>query len=513
MQAGHGFFSALSDEATQHSVGIAACMACLGVLALLRLPLQTRHLPMRFPATCLSLFLLSLPLHAFMVASDLQGKHDWVDLPARSVLALGIIQVIALLLFDLLGHSLSRTRILRTVSSTLAAIVVMLALMHHEGVNLSAIFATSAVLTGVIGFALQETLGNVIGGIALQLESTMKPGDWIIVGEAAGQVREMRWRSISIVTRNDDMVIIPNGLLSKTNFINLSQPVPWHRQWVHFDIHYRHPPNEVQRVVLEALKNIPNVKQDEPAPDCIFYRAEQDHAHYAVRYRLLDLRADDATDSEVKKRIWYALRRGGIEIPYPSRNLFLTELSKEREDGKWAKEHARRLESLKGVAIFAPLGEQQRDHLAERCRVEVFGTGETVLRQGAPGDSLYVIRAGTVAIQLGVQGLEREVATLGPGQLFGEMSLMTGAARTATVVAKSDCECYVIDKALFHEVIGGSEILVKQIATILAERHAELEGEVAQIGAEAASRRRMHHADLFDRVKRFFGTRGDGTMG
>lgn len=508
-----GFWGELSEHAAYHGAALVATGVCLLVLGLLRsLVAAARRPPMRFPVACLGLYLLSLPVHAFMRANHLTGQHDWIDLPSTILLSLGIIQVAALVLFDVAGRSLARIRILRTVASATAGLIVTLALVHQQGVNLSAIFATSAVLTGVIGFALQETLGNVIGGIALQLESSMAPGDWVSIGEVSGQVYEMRWRSISVVTRNDDMVVIPNGVLSKTSFINLSRPVPWHRQWVQFDVHYRHPPNEVQRVVLEALKGVPNVRED-PPPDCILFRMEQDHAHYAVRYRLIDLRSDDGTDSEVKKRIWYSLRRSGIEIPYPSRNVFITELSKERADSKVSTEHARRIDSLKRVAIFAPLDEAHFEHLAQRCRVQVYGAGEIVLRQGAPGDSMYLLREGTVSIRVGVEGIEREVATLSAGELFGEMSLLTGEARTATVIARGDCECYVVDRALFQEVIGGSEVLVKRIAMILAERHAELEGEVAQIGAEAASRRMANHADLYARVKRFFGIHSDGKTG
>jgi CRP-like cAMP-binding protein len=237
---------------------------------------------------------------------------------------------------------------------------------------------------------------------------------------------------------------------------------------------------------------------------------EQDHAHYAVRYRLTDLKHDDGTDSEVKKRIWYALRRTGIEIPYPSRNLFVTELSEEREAAKWHKEHERRLVALKKVAIFAPLDDDARDHLAERCRVEVFGGGETILRQGAPGDSLYLLRKGAVGVRVAVAEIEREVATLSAGELFGEMSLMTGESRRATVVAKGDVECYVIDRALFQEVVGRRTTLVHEISHILAARQAELDGEVKELGAEVRSRG-THSDDLLGRIRAFFGLAGGAT--
>jgi small-conductance mechanosensitive channel/CRP-like cAMP-binding protein len=507
MHSGMGIWPALAAEAAARRSSLLTTLVFLGIMLLVRAATPMNHKPrVRFQLLCFGLYLLSLPLRAVLVNYGMEEPDAKLTvLPATVLFAVGVISVTATVLFDLVGRSsLHKLRIVRTVLSATAAIVVTLVLLHRTGVNLSSIIATSAVLTGVIGFALQETLGNVIGGIAMQLESTVSIGDWVTIGDVTGQVVEIRWRSMSVVTRNDDMVIIPNGLIAKGLILNLSRPVAWHRQWVQFDVHYRHPPNEVQKVVLEALKGIANVKQADPPPDCILFRMEQDHAHYAVRYRLLDLRHDDGTDSEVRKRIWYALRRKGIEIPYPARNIFVTELSREREESKWQKEHEKRLKTLKKVAILAPLDDDGLDHIADRCRVEVFGQGETILRQGAPGDSLYVIRKGLVSVRLSAGGGEHEVATLLEGQLFGEMSLMTGAARTATCVAKTDCECYVIDRALFQEVLASRASLVSEISEILTKREEELKDELGRLGAQAAGGQVERH-DLINRIKSFFG--------
>ncbi len=500
---GSRFSELLAELLRDHQRGVAAAFACITVALVARMGSRGR-VQARFSLVYIALYLASLPLQALLISQHLEGERDLVTLPAEVCLSFGIIGLSSMVLFDVLGRSFRKLRILRDVTSIIAAIVVLFVLLHQTGVNLSSIVATSAVLTGVIGFALQETLGNVIGGIALQLETTLSIGDWITVGEVTGQVAEIRWRSTAIVTRNDDLIIIPNGQLAKGQITNLSRPVGWHRQWVYINIHNRHPPNEVQRVVIEALKGVPNVKPDHPAPDCILFRAEQDHHQYAVRYRLTDLRQDDTTDSEVRKRIWYALRRNGIEIPYPSRNIFVTELNKEREEAKWHKEHVRRLQALQRVGIFGPLAEEHLEHLADGCQVEVFGAGETILRQGAPGDSLFVIRRGSVAVRVTIDQTEHEVALLTEGQLFGEMSLMTGEARAATVVAKTDAECYVIDRALFQEVIGRRTTLVNDISEILTSRQQELIGEVAHIDAEVAKAREAQKKDLIGRIKSFF---------
>ena len=501
-------FVALGRE---HATGLCAAAVFLVILLAVRTVLDERRRS-RFTLAMFALYALSFPVRALLLRLGADGPslHSALAVSSDIALALAVVAVSALLLFDYLGAKLRlpRIHILRDIISTAAAVIAIFTVLSRASVNVLSLVTTSAVLTAVIGLAFQDTLGNILAGLTLQLEQTIAIGDWVQVGEITGKVSEVHWRSTELITRNDDLVVIPNAMLAKGIFTNLSRPVPWHRQWVHFSVHYRHPPNEVQRIVLDAMRDLPNVKPSDPGPDCIYYRMEQDHAHYALRYRLLDLARDDGTDSEVKKRLWYAFRRHKIEIPYPSRNLFITELTQEREQGKLARELGRRVESLRKIDLFSPLDDGQRAQLAERLSVEIYGVGEEILSQGAPGDSMYFVSRGEVAIRVSVEGLARDVATLGPGQIFGEMSLMTGEKRRATVIARGDVECYVIDRRLFQEVLEGKESVVSDISRILAARLAQLEGDVKDLSVEAASRLATErHADLFARISRFLGLR------
>jgi CRP-like cAMP-binding protein len=306
-----------------------------------------------------------------------------------------------------------------------------------------------------------------------------------------------------IQTKNGDLLTIPNGLFGKGVLTHFNKDQLQNRRWVYFNVHLRHAPNLVQQVVLQALADTPNVST-RPAPDCIVYSFEPSYLKYAVRYRLVDFLPDDPTDSEVRKRIWYALHRRQIEIPYPGQNVFVTELNSEREREKAARERARRLESLAKVELFTPLDEQERLHVVDGLRLEMFGAGETILHAGDPGDSLYVLRAGEVSVRLGVDGLEKEVAILHSGEFFGEMGLMTGETRRATVVAKSDAECYVIDRALFLEILRANESLPVRIGQLLSEREMRNKIEREGLSAEAA-RQHADHQALLERIKVFFG--------
>jgi small-conductance mechanosensitive channel/CRP-like cAMP-binding protein len=504
-----GWWGALRHELFVHETAHLASLASLVVLtwAYATLPLEDKH-RLRFPALAFLIYLATVPTRAWLSLRGLALDYEWATLGAMLLLSLSVVSSAGVLVFDLLGRRLARMRILRDVAVTAAGAVTVLVMLRRENVNLLSLVTTSAVLTAVIGLAMQDTLGNVINGIAVQLETGISPGDWVQIGDVRGQVAEIRWRSTTVVTRNDELVVVPHSLLARSVIVNSSRPYGRQRRWVYFDVHYRHPPNEVQRVVLGALAGIPDIEPADPAPDCVLMAMEQDHGHWAVRYRLLDLRRDDATDSEVRKRVWYALRRSGIEIPYPSRNLFLTELNKERELSKSERERTQRQASLRGVDLLGPLADAELAHLADRMRAELFADGERVIRQGDEGDSLYLIRRGAVSIEVCVDGCEREVATLREGDFFGEMSLMTGERRHATVVARGDVECYVIDRALFQEVLAQRESLVGEISSVLLTRQRALAGTAAELGAAAARLHCEDHARLVDRVKRLFGLGG-----
>src|SRR4029077_15327218 len=234
--------------------------------------------------------------------------------------------------------------------------------------------------------------------------------------------------------------------------VNFSRPTAAHRQWIHVRVHFRHPPGRVREVVVEAVRALSFVRAD-PPPDCILHEFKEDACTYSVRYWMDDVQRDDVMDSAVRSAIWYALHRAGMEIPFPSRNVNLTELNEDRVQRKLDEEYARRGAALARVDVFRALDAEKVDRLARRLRHLVFGPGEVILRQGDPGDSLYVVRGGSVAVQIGVLGASKEIARLGDGQFFGEMSLMTGESRAATVVAKTDVECYVVEKEAFQEIL------------------------------------------------------------
>ena len=428
------------------------------------------------------------------------SHHDWLRLLSVLLFSFAVVIVAGLLLFDVVLVRREIPRILRDLVQGIAYLITAALVLTRSEVDVTKVFTASVLTTAVIGLALQETLGNVMAGLALQLERDFEVGDWITLDDRiTGRIRDVRWRATTIVTKNGDLMLIPNSAIARATISNFSRPTTAHRQWIHVRVHFRHPPARVREVLVTAVRSLPFVRVD-PSPDCILQDFEADAALYSIRYWIDDFQRANNMDSDVRSAIWYAVHRAGMEIPFPSRNINLTEMNEDRARRKDDEEYARRVDALSRVDVFRALDAEKIDRLSRRMRMVIFGPGETILRQGDPGDSLYVVRTGAVAVQIGVLGAFKELATLSDGQFFGEMSLMTGAMRAATVVAKSDVECYIVDKEAFQEILQEKPELAGIISDILTRRQVALGEAPAQVVPTAVQK-----TQLMTKIASFFG--------
>ncbi|MBA3768271.1 MAG: mechanosensitive ion channel, partial [Acidobacteria bacterium] len=192
-----------------------------------------------------AMLLFALSLVGLLAAATLlslgmaaeSAAYRWVRWSALFVESIAIINLVSVLVFDvgLEAARLKPPRIMRDLLSALAYIVVAINLLSRSGVDLTGIVATSAVITLIVGFSLADTLGNVMGGMALQMERTIRVGDWVRIDALEGQVKEISWRQTSIETREWDTVVIPNSVLMKGQVTllghRLGQPRQ-HRRWI-----------------------------------------------------------------------------------------------------------------------------------------------------------------------------------------------------------------------------------------------------------------------------------------
>jgi CRP-like cAMP-binding protein len=260
--------------------------------------------------------------------------------------------------------------------------------------------------------------------------------------------------------------------------------------------------------VVKALHEgaaIPNVALD-PKPNCVLMDFGESTARYAVRYWLTDLAVDDPTDSAVRVRVFFALKRAGIPLALPAHALFMTEDSQKRRDRKVKEAQQVRLQSLATIDVFAPLDEAERTKLADMLVFAPYARGERITRQGAEAHWLYLVGHGTVSVRVEVDGIEREVVKMGEGEVFGEMSLLTGEPRSASVYADTDVECWRLDRDAFQQVLAERPEVAAPIAALLAERQVTLMAVKEGLDAEARDRRKTEVEErLLTKMRAFFG--------
>ncbi len=437
----------------------------------------------------------------------------WISLLLKSI---AIINLIGVLIFSIAFKLVRVTvpMILHDLILALAYIVTAITLLSRSGVDLAGVVATSAVITAVIAFSLQDTLGNILGGIALQLEHTISVGDWIRVDQQEGCVKEIRWRHTSIETRNWDTIIIPNISLMKGQFILLGRregmPVQ-HRQWVYFNVDFRYAPTDVMHAVETALcaEAIANVATS-PPPHCLITDYKDSYATYAARYWLTDLALTDPTDSVVRSRIYAALRRADIPLSIPASSIFMTDDNEERRARKQEEEINRRVEAIRHVELFSLLTEEEYRDLAAGMKSSPFVRGEAMTRQGVKGDNLYLIIKGTAEVYITIADQTEKIATLQAGDYFGEMALMTGETRRATVVAQTDVKCYRLDKKAFQRILQRRPEIAKDISHTLAKRSVELEAKQQELQEDVMNRQvETRQNELLLRIRDFFGLEDD----
>jgi CRP-like cAMP-binding protein len=245
----------------------------------------------------------------------------------------------------------------------------------------------------------------------------------------------------------------------------------------------------------------------EPAPQCVLMDFEHGYGRYALRYWLTDFARDDPTDSEVRTHVLAALQRAGMRIAVPEYNLHTVKESGKHLQEVHTREIGHRLDALKHVDLFAGMSAQELQTVAERLVSAPFARGDVMTRQGAVAHWLYILIAGHAEVVVDQPDGERHVInTLPAGTCFGEMGLLTGEPRRATVVADSDVECYRLDKASLEDILHSRPALAEDFSRLLAARQTDLDQKLKQVDAEQFARRApREHSEILARIRNFFG--------
>lgn len=365
-----------------------------------------------------------------------------------------------------------------------------------EEVNLGALFTTSAIFGVILGLALQDTLGNFFAGISLQADRPFQVGDVITVGaqKHTGVVEEITWRAVKIRTFQNHIIEINNTNAAKEP-LEVCPRNNLNARLIFFNTLYTDSPAKTIHVVREAVREADNVSQM-ITPIVRIRNLGDNGVDYEVKYWLEDYAKYNDTDALVRQRIWYAFRRAGLNFAYPTRTLHVERFRKismpEGDAGTV-------VERLSAVDVFAPLSADEILMLARAAVSHVFAPGETVIRAGDPGSSMFVVHNGRVAVQINDKGRLRTVATLNEGDFFGEMALFTGEPRTANVVALEETEVLEIGHKAMKGIFETNPGLVDSLSYIIVERRQGLTArpDTMDTGTEGP-------AGILSAIKRFF---------
>src|SRR4051794_9751836 len=444
-------------------MGVAALAAALAVFALTVNTLVRRRLR-------LSIFLLVayLLLHLFLLLAH-PVMTPAVDTQLLSIEQLALAAAIINLLALALINPLRVDRVPEHFPAILQDfIVVSLLVLVATFVFHDRLLATSAVSAVVIGFALQDTLGNAFAGLAIQSEKPFRVGHWIRVGEFEGRVAEITWRATKMRTKSGNFVIVPNNTIAKDAITNFSEPAMPTRLELEVGASYLSTPAHVKAATLEAMGQVPRVLTS-PAPDVLLHSFDASAISYRARFWVNDYEHDNKVKDEVRTAIFYAFSRHGIEIPWPIEVGYQREWPEPDEAGK----RQTRERTLAGVDLFSRLTEDQRREIAAPSTIRLFGDGEAIVRQGEPGESMFIVCSGSASVVL--EPDRREVATIRTGGYFGEMSLLTGDPRTASVIARGDTTVLELNADLFRALGAADPNAVEQIGLAAVKRRAELD--------------------------------------
>jgi small-conductance mechanosensitive channel len=433
------------------------------------------------------------------------AEYDkWIDVASSIVLAWAVIRLTFAIVIELPLKYWKQTEIPNITRDFILlicfAVLFFIVLRTRGDVNLAGLITTSAALTVVIGLAAQTTLGNFFSGLVLQMEHPFSIGDWITYGSHTGRVVGITWKSTRIITRENILIYLPNNELSNGILINYSKPDRRVICRMNIGLEYGAPPNKIREVVLDVVKQHPKVLS-KPRPQVRLTSFDDFSINYEIRFWHKNYTNDPQLKADINNQLWYALRRQGINIPFPIRDVQHAHIERRQklEDRKQLSMQIIAL--LENVPLLTPLSNEDLKKIADEATIQDYGIGETIVRQGEAGSSLYIILSGACDILLETDGrMTKNVASINKGDFFGEMSLLTGETRSATVKALENATVIRVDKTLFSEIIASNPNIPEQIGSIMAQRQQDLTAEANKIEGQSTTQ-----IKLIYKIKSFFG--------
>jgi small-conductance mechanosensitive channel len=425
---------------------------------------------------------LVLPVATFLLFTEHVLKLDINDRGFKTLQTLfwicvihGSLSLLNALLFEQAGANTWRSRMPKLLIDLSRLILVLVGTAFVSAAVWNADLAGVATALGVssivIGLALQDTLGSIMSGIALLFERPFSVGDWIQVGDTVGQVLDMSWRSVRLLTFDREMVIIPHKFISNEVIRNYSQPHRLHAERVKISFSYDDPPNKALQVLRETAITTPGILS-RPEPQTFTLSYDDSAILYEVKFFIEDYGQLEEIRNQFITRVWYAAQRHQLSIPFPIRTLY--HFNGPATHTKMA--HQKFIDRLHSLPTSIPIDRQTAQASNSGILLQHFAKGEQIILQGSHSEHLYIIVSGQACMSyLDDVGQEREVIILQSGELFGVMVLFSGEVSPVSVSAIDDLEVLTLSLKVVNQMIDRQPSFAREIAQVQEIRQRALQ--------------------------------------
>jgi small-conductance mechanosensitive channel/CRP-like cAMP-binding protein len=370
---------------------------------------------------------------------------------------------------------------------------------------ISGLVAGSSVVAAIIGLAVTRMIADVFSGVALSVERSYILGDWLEVemrsrpGNAlVGKVVEVNWRATRLRTKADEIIVIPNSELARTRFINFSAPEKQYRAEVQVPLSHNVSPDRAKRILMAAVLHTAGILK-EPKPQVILKKFDPRGVVWCLWFWVEDYSQNVQVTEAVQENVLNHLQVAGIELSYNRVDQRLVPGQEPEQSQNGA-----RAALLKRLDLFTIMGEKLINRIAQAMQRHEFGDQEFIVSQGEEGASLFVVEEGLVSVLIeDGDGRYKWVAHIPPGGFFGEMALLTGECRTASVQAETPVVCYEIDKEILLPIFQETPDLLEKVGDLMAARKAQL-GRAKKASKKLAQEDQQEKYSLLQKMRHFF---------
>ncbi len=382
-------------------------------------------------------------------------------------------------------------------------LVVLITIRLVFGVELTGLLVTSTVASAIIGLALQDTLGNLISGISLQIEAPFAVDDWVEIDGIEGIIVRQNWRTLTLLTREDHRVMLTNSTVAQSKIINYSRPTNRQIQTVYLTLSESYSPNLVKNTLVASVQGLDDVKLH-PRLRSHVVSMQDGCVTYGLSFWLDDYSDKIVARDKVLTYAWFNLHRAGIHIPDPTGNFRLNMVPADIIEQERQAEQQQLFATMRTLDWLSVLDDPQLKQLADHTAVSTYTSGEQLVKQGDAGDSLFIIIRGAVSVYVrAADGRSVYANQLNTGDFFGEMSLLTGEARSASIRADEETDVIIINKEAFTNVLTQDPTILEKFVAALEQRK---EGLSQSLQQDSAMRRQEieNGRDAFiQRIRRY----------